>query len=232
MTTFGSVRPGGDPKFSFSSCQKEGLGCTRDTALRRLRDLAWMRWDDAVCWEEGGAGRWLASPCIQLQPCLLHDGRGGSMAPYCCSRSPHCPMLLPRPCSGLATWLSQKSVGRSSPKHFPCTSAAPPAHSWPRGTEAGGWPPSAAAWTPRLKAADFKGDRDRRSSLSSSDPFPHNKYPQSSFCIGACITELAHLPLLCQRQHPSGPAPPLQGAVGFGGRFHVPSNKHSLSFPR
>lgn len=97
MTTFGSVRPGGDPKFSFSSCQKEGLGCTRDTALRRLRDLAWMRWDDAVCWEEGGAGRWLASPCIQLQPCCCTMGEEEAWLPTavvtlltapCCSPDP------------------------------------------------------------------------------------------------------------------------------------------------
>lgn len=40
MAILVSVRPGGDPKFSFRSCQKEGLECTRDTALRHLIELA------------------------------------------------------------------------------------------------------------------------------------------------------------------------------------------------
>jgi len=39
MTAFVSLRPGGDPKFFFSSCKKERLECMRDTALRLLIKL-------------------------------------------------------------------------------------------------------------------------------------------------------------------------------------------------
>lgn len=165
-------------------------------------------------------------PLCPASAMLLYDGRGEAWLPTAGV------VLLTAPCSSaLAAWLLQKSVRRSSHEHFPCTSAARPAHRQPEGVKAEKWPPSVATRTPALKAIAFRGERARRSIVYHSDPFLPNKHPQSSFCIAACVTELAHLPLLGQRQHPSVPASPLHGTIVFGDHFHVSLNKYSLSFP-
>lgn len=157
---------------------------------------------------------------------LLHSGRGGSTIPKCCSCSPD----FPQSCSALATWLLQKSEEGGPTSTFP----EPLQHLLHIDDMEERSRKMAPSWGSLNTLSESyclqRGKRQGRS-ISPSDSFLPKKQPQSSFCTGSCITNLACLSTLCQRQHVPGLASPLHGIIVFGDCFHVPSKKYSPQFP-
>lgn len=187
MAILVSVKPGGDPKFSFRSCQKEGLECTRDTALRHLIELAGLHWN-TLRWcslnilRRKGPRR-LVCLCNQLCCCTVGEKEAWfPSAVFGLLTSPN-PALL---------WLHGccRSQGKELPQALSlnlCSTSCTQMTWRSRGRRMA---PSEAAWTP-LKIIVFELERGRRSSISPSDPFLPKKHSQSSFCTGSCFTNLA-----------------------------------------
>lgn len=166
MAILVSVRPGGDPKFSFRSCQKEGLECTRDTALRHLIELAGLHWN-TLRWcslnilRRKGPRR-LVCLCNQLCCCTVGEKEAWfPSAVFGLLTSPN-PALL---------WLHGccRSQGKELPQALSlnlCSTSCTQMTWRSRGRRMA---PSEAAWTP-LKIIVFELERGRRSSISPLTP--------------------------------------------------------------